>query len=366
MPDDVEAEAQVGAEAAGSDFLVEPAVGGRDDARVDAARHVLADPADFAFLQHAQQLGLRARRELADLVEKQRAAVRFLEQAGALAHRAGERAARVAEELRFEQVVGERGAVDRAEPAVAPRPETMDRARDELLAAAALPFDQDGKRRARGAQDRLSKRTNRCAVANDVIRVLDGWRAGGGAIQDRPHVGRHCQGAGAQQRHRAVRIEPRARLPPGGKRCHDFPSIADGLRCPRRLVGHVGWRGNAARDNATSNLRFAGPGPACHRQDPAFGAGREHLHSNRPELLAQPRAYALDCRPIVRRSMTQFDQRLEIRKRTSTVRVAMLQARRAGAGQEDVGLFGRLMSVRTRTRRTDLVPEQFRHAPPAC
>ena len=39
------------------------------------------DAPDFAFLQHAQQLGLRARRQLADLVEEERAAVRLLEQA---------------------------------------------------------------------------------------------------------------------------------------------------------------------------------------------------------------------------------------------------------------------------------------------
>ena len=125
--DDVEAEAQVGAEPAGRDFLVEPAVGRRDDPHVDAARHVLADAPDLAVLQHAQQLGLRARRQLADLVEEQRAAVRLLEEPGALAHRAGERAARVAEELRLEQVVGERRAVDRAEPPIAPGPEAVDR-----------------------------------------------------------------------------------------------------------------------------------------------------------------------------------------------------------------------------------------------
>ena len=57
------------------------AVGGGDDADVDAARDVLADAAQLPFLNDAQQLGLRARRQLADLVEEQRAAVRLLEDA---------------------------------------------------------------------------------------------------------------------------------------------------------------------------------------------------------------------------------------------------------------------------------------------
>ncbi len=78
--DDVEAESQVGAKPVGRDFLVEPAVRRRHDARVDAARHVLADAPDLPVLQHAQQLGLRARRQLADLVEEERAAVGLLEE----------------------------------------------------------------------------------------------------------------------------------------------------------------------------------------------------------------------------------------------------------------------------------------------
>ena len=94
-------------------FLFEPPVGGRDDPHVNAARDVLPDPADLAVLEHAQQLGLGARRQLADFVEEQRPAVRILEEAGALAYRARERAARVTEELRLEQIVGQRGAVER-------------------------------------------------------------------------------------------------------------------------------------------------------------------------------------------------------------------------------------------------------------
>ena len=84
--------------------------------RTSIARvRVFAEPADLALLQHAKQLGLCPRRQLADLVEKQRAAVRLLEEPDARPNRARERAPRVAEQLGLDQLVGERGAVDRAE-----------------------------------------------------------------------------------------------------------------------------------------------------------------------------------------------------------------------------------------------------------
>ena len=124
-------------------FVAQRAIGGGDDAGIDAAREVLADAAHLAVLDDAQQLRLPARRQLADFVEEQRAAVGFLEQPGAFGERAGEGAARVAEELGLEELVGQRGAVDRAEPAMTPRPMLMQRPRDQLLAAAALAFDQD-------------------------------------------------------------------------------------------------------------------------------------------------------------------------------------------------------------------------------
>ena len=58
---------------------------------------------DLALLQDAQQLGLQRRRQLADLVEEQRAAVGLLERPTLPLGGAGERAALVAEELALEQ-----------------------------------------------------------------------------------------------------------------------------------------------------------------------------------------------------------------------------------------------------------------------
>ena len=82
---------------------------------------VAAEPLEAALLEHAQQLGLRDQRHVADLVEKQRAVVGQLEAAGLAIVRAGERAFFVAEDFRFEQRVGQRRAVDRLELGVARR-----------------------------------------------------------------------------------------------------------------------------------------------------------------------------------------------------------------------------------------------------
>ena len=95
--------------------LGEVAVGGGDDAHVDLALLAGADRANAAALEHVEQLRLQRGRHLADLVEKQRAAVGLGEEAGAIGDRAGERAFDVAEQLALEQRLGQRRAVDRDE-----------------------------------------------------------------------------------------------------------------------------------------------------------------------------------------------------------------------------------------------------------
>ncbi|MNT37476.1 hypothetical protein D3C72_1736150 [compost metagenome] len=90
---------QVGAKAPLRNRRGQVAVGGRDHAHVDLAHAIAAGALHLAALQHAQQLGLHAQRQLPDLVEKERAAIGDLELAVAVLHGAGERAALVAEEL---------------------------------------------------------------------------------------------------------------------------------------------------------------------------------------------------------------------------------------------------------------------------
>ena len=83
---------------------------------------------------------------------------------------AGERAAHVAEHLRFDQLVGEGSAVDRRERPVAAGAEPMEGACDQLLPGAALAFNQHGKRRRRGPPDGLARRGNGGAPAENLGR----------------------------------------------------------------------------------------------------------------------------------------------------------------------------------------------------
>ena len=104
MLDDVEAVVQVLAEAAGLHLGAQVLVRGADDAHVDRRLGHRADRPHRALLDHAQQLALHRQRQVADLVEEQRAALRGLEEALAVLVGAGEGALAVAEELGLQQV----------------------------------------------------------------------------------------------------------------------------------------------------------------------------------------------------------------------------------------------------------------------
>ena len=73
---------------------------------------IAADSLKLAVLDDAQDLFLHARRNRAELVEHERAAVRLLEPPDVGARRARECAGLVTEQLRLEQRFGERGAID--------------------------------------------------------------------------------------------------------------------------------------------------------------------------------------------------------------------------------------------------------------
>src|SRR5258706_15449121 len=123
----------------------ELAVRGGNDAHVEGNRARRADGAHLARLDHAQQLHLQRQRHVADLVEEERALVRRDEQAALVGDGAGERSLHVAEELAFQQRLGNRAAVDRDEGLVGARARAVDRAREELLAAAAFALDEDAR-----------------------------------------------------------------------------------------------------------------------------------------------------------------------------------------------------------------------------
>ena len=108
-----------------------------DDPRVDLTGAAPAHALDREILDRAQQLGLRRRRQVGHLVEEQRPFVRVLELPAPAAD-AGRRAVLDAEELRLEQRLDDRRAVDRDERPLAPPAQIVDLPRDELLARARL------------------------------------------------------------------------------------------------------------------------------------------------------------------------------------------------------------------------------------
>ena len=142
--EDIQAIVQILAELAFLDELDHVAVRRRDQAEVDLDALLRADGIDLAFLKRTQQLDLRIERELADLVEEERAAVGLLELTDALVDGAGERALLMAEENALDEVLGDRAAVDGDERPAGALALALDGARDQFLADAGFAFDQDG------------------------------------------------------------------------------------------------------------------------------------------------------------------------------------------------------------------------------
>jgi hypothetical protein len=132
--DDGEAVPEVLAKAPRRDLRLQVAVGGREDAHIHLTGLAAAHPQDLAFLQHAQQLGLEVGAGLSDLVQQQRAPVGPLEDPLAGPRRPREGALVVAEQLRLQHPVGERGAVDCDEGAPHAVAVQVDRAGHHLLA----------------------------------------------------------------------------------------------------------------------------------------------------------------------------------------------------------------------------------------
>src|SRR5207237_7546986 len=119
------------------------AIRGRDEPRVGSKRARAAQPLELAFLQHTKQLRLKIEGDLADFVEKHRAAIGELETADALADSPRERAPLVAEQLPLEQSRGNGRTIQLDERGVAGRAALVDRARDDLLAAPGLAGGPD-------------------------------------------------------------------------------------------------------------------------------------------------------------------------------------------------------------------------------
>ena len=153
----VQAVEQVLAEAAGAHLVVQVRLGGADHPHVDADAAVGTQALQALLLDHPQQLDLLGQRHALDLVEEQAAAVGVLDAPDALALRAGEGTALVAEQLALEDALRNRRAVEGDELAPGARAEVVQAARHQFLAAAGLAADQHVDRRAGQLQHLLTQ-----------------------------------------------------------------------------------------------------------------------------------------------------------------------------------------------------------------
>src|SRR5690606_29970349 len=131
--------------APGRDLSTQVPMGRRDDPHVDGDLLLPTHPREGPLLKDAQQMDLHARRDLAQLVEEERAPIREFEAPELAADRPGERALLMSEELALQQGLGDGGAVDGDEGSIAPRRQGVQQARDDLLARPALAVQVHGR-----------------------------------------------------------------------------------------------------------------------------------------------------------------------------------------------------------------------------
>ena len=148
--------------------------GGGNDAHIHLFDRIGAQRFNFPFLQRPQQLGLKGGGHVADLVEKQRAAMGQFELALArLAIGSGECPGRHAEELGFQQGLGNSRHIDRHEWTLGPVGLLMHGMRQQFLAGTCFPFDQHGTIAQRKAAHHRLELAHRAAITDKTRqRVL--------------------------------------------------------------------------------------------------------------------------------------------------------------------------------------------------
>src|SRR5262245_43726222 len=169
---DRESEEQVLAELPPLDLLLEVEVGRRDEADVDPDRGGGPHPHERLLLEDPQELRLRRRGHVPDLVEEERPPVGDLDPPLLARDRAGEGPLLVPEQLALDQGLGEPRRVDRHEPPLAPRGVAVERPGDQLLAGPRLPEDEDRRVRRGDLGDRVEDLLHRRGVAGEPLEAL--------------------------------------------------------------------------------------------------------------------------------------------------------------------------------------------------
>jgi hypothetical protein len=160
-------------------------IGRGDQPHVDFDGLARTDRHHLAFLQYAQQLDLRRKRQVPHFIEKQRAAISRLEPAGLAADCARKRATFVPEQFALDQRLRERTAIHRNEWPVTALAQRMHEPGDQLLAGAALARDEHGGVARRDQMDAFEQHQRLGIVESQGFRTnRDGVRRGIGKTED--------------------------------------------------------------------------------------------------------------------------------------------------------------------------------------
>jgi hypothetical protein len=170
----VEPVVEIGPERAAVHLLAQVAVGGGEEADVEARRLGRAHALDDALLERAQELGLHVEGQLADLVEEHGAAARGLERAGAGRVGAGERAPLVPEQLALDERGWDGAAVDDHERPAGALAALVEHLRHERLAGAGLALEQQRRLAGRDALEHGEHAPHERARAEEAPELLGG------------------------------------------------------------------------------------------------------------------------------------------------------------------------------------------------
>ena len=149
--------------------LLQILVGGRDDPDVDIDGLGAPHAGDLPLLEHPQQLHLHVQRKIADLIQKDRAAVRRLEEAlVSPVVRPGECALLIPEQLGLDQILRNGPAVDLEIWHILSGTIVDQKLGHQLLARSGLPKDQDrGAVKGRYTLGEFNDLSERLAICNN-------------------------------------------------------------------------------------------------------------------------------------------------------------------------------------------------------
>ena len=152
------------------DEFLQVFIGRSDNAHIDGECLAAAHPFECPFAQKTKQLHLRRLVDLANLIQKQRAALGLLEPADAALVRPSERPLFMAEQFALQQRWRQRRAMHRHHRLGRARTKLMNRLGQQLLAGTALALDQHRGPGRRDLPHDIHHPLHRLRFANDIFQ----------------------------------------------------------------------------------------------------------------------------------------------------------------------------------------------------